>query len=162
MYRAHVISVNPGVKTLGEMHNPSRMTCLSSQEIGHGKGESERHDDRNILFSRRDMNRPALPLLLVRLVMAGVCGWIMTLTGDDVSFWLLAASAAMIVPGLLTRLAVVLAVVTSVYTLFGAVDTAQMPHVMTAIAIVVPLAGFLYVTGAGRWSIDRLLRRREN
>lgn len=37
-----------------------------------------------------------------------------------------------------------------------------MPHVMTAIAIAVPLAGFLFVTGAGRWSLDRLFLKKSS
>ncbi len=162
MYQAHVISVNPGVKTLGEMHNPTGMTCVSSQSVvkaSEGVAGIERY---SLLFSRRDMSRPAFPLLIARMLMAGLCGWVMTLTGDVVTFWMLAGAAVMILLGLFTRVAVVVSVVTSVYILFGAVDTTLMPHVMTAIAIAVPLAGFLFVTGAGRWSLDRLFLKKSS
>lgn len=145
-----------------DTHNPTGMTCVSSQSVvkaSEGVAGIERY---SLLFSRRDMSRPAFPLLIARMLMAGLCGWVMTLTGDVVTFWMLAGAAVMILLGLVTRVAVVVSVVTSVYILFGAVDTTLMPHVMTAIAVAVPLAGFLFVTGAGRWSLDRLFLKKSS
>lgn len=158
MYEAQVISVNPGVKTLGELHHPYQYT---ESEVAVSSADSESRAHPSLLtLSKGDLRRPAVATTVIRLVAATLLIVSTILTANILAIASGVVLAAMLAGGVFYRCSLIAAELLT-FCCFGLLLSAG-----SALAALVLLGAFTLLTvlalsaGPGRFSIDALLAAR--
>lgn len=160
MIDSHVISVNPGMKSLGELHNPEAAGLLSNlcrMETRHRRESA--HRSGSWFYSRQDARRPAVSILLFRILMGATCVAPIILGVTPTFAIALIAAAALLLTGTLTRVTSIISLALTLTSIFPMFSTSE-SHLALCIGAVSTVTGILLcLTGSGRISIDALVWR---
>lgn len=159
MYEPRVISVNPGLKTLGELHNPT--VGLRRDDVAPVTSCSgEAHSQLHLFFSRHDLARPAVVMFVVRVVLAVSLLWGASLLPTGVTAVAMAGVSMLALSGLASRAAGVIAIALSFIAIFPLLGSQLVAEAITSAGATVLCGIPLILSGPGRFSCDRLLWER--
>lgn len=159
MYEPRVISVNPGLKTLGELHNPSAgLRREDAAPVTSCSADARNH--LHLFFSRHDLSRPAVVMLVVRVVLGVSLLWGASLLPGDVTAAVMTGVSLLVMAGLAGRIAGVTAVALSFIAVFPLLGSQLVAEAITSAGVTVMCAIPLILSGPGRFSCDRLLWER--
>lgn len=159
MCKAQVISVNPGRKTLGELHHPYSAVYAAGRQLRAGKVQKTAPGFFSL--SKADMRRPVVAATMIRVLVAALVA-ITAVMADNQICLVGAAIAVLILAGLYYRFAVVAAVGFSFYCFISMLTIGEMPVALTLVGAMVSLALLALATGPGRLSVDAAIYRRNS
>lgn len=162
MIRADVISINPCAKTLGELHHPEGSGAAFYGSLNTASEKAVKSHRWHLLFCAADMKRPAVSLLIFRLLFVALMSASLLAMHTPYHLWLIAIIGAMIVAGIGTRVLVVPGMAAVFLPLLSAGNAPEFALFMSMGVAVAGVGILLGICGSGRLSIDCLLwRRRE-
>lgn len=158
MNHADVITINPGIKTLGALHHPGvKVTEATVETVAAGSHAMDSVEPRTTPYPHR---YPGIVGCILRLTVCILAFLMIQTLTPTLPVFVLAAAIILIAPGIATRIGTLTVFVDAALSLTTFTTSPNPALALTVALAAVVFSGLLMAHGPGRASVDARIFRK--